>query len=347
MQMQSDFFYVNEFAYLIKSIAQSETQKTFKTTCNTLLEYLNKYRSDNPKRRFSRFIKNLFTDGKLNDIDECWAFIEQLKEIPTNKYSQWGEREHNILNFIGKNEDIYKSVKELPNDKEDINKPVKGLPNDKNACYIISALQCLYDDHNFRKLVLNSNISGSNSGKMQAVKEIFKHLNGDINLTTMEIGKLYKSIGYNGTQEESDRIRRQIRSWFIPVDDANDRFEVEYLFTSGDFKSVISDFYHENKYNDDFSPRIIEVNIGRGDETGKNGMYIQIPERLKIGKLEFLLHSATVHHETRNGGHYISYVKKGNKWICRNDLSVTAVSWKQIKNELGNNSEFLRYERIS
>lgn len=91
MQVQINFFYDEDFSDLIKSIVLTEHKDVFIANCNKLLDYLNNYRQKKPGSGFAECIKNLITIHKLNDIDECCAFIEQLKEIPTNIF-QNGEK---------------------------------------------------------------------------------------------------------------------------------------------------------------------------------------------------------------------------------------------------------------
>ena len=115
-------------------------------------------------------------------------------------------------------------------------------------------------------------------------------------------------------------------------------------------KIILDHLVNKNDDPKSEAKTVIDINIYRtqDENTGEvNKNIMNIPISLTFGKNSFTLVSMNTHLGTSSkSGHYISYVKKGNEWKKRDDGHVTIHKWNDIKNDIGKNCVFLRYEKI-
>ena len=161
------------------------------------------------------------TDSNNVELEEAFsAFIKALENFIKilSRQNRWFRRIWGHISVFAQ-DDIIKDLKSLLAKLEDAYnhkiKRIKGLPNSGNQCYMNSAIQQLYKLKGFRNDVINFNVSGdiNTNKKVQklcALKQLFQHLHGDINLSQKEIGRYERILGYNGQQGDSDEKMREI-----------------------------------------------------------------------------------------------------------------------------------------
>lgn len=310
---------------------------------------------------FSTIFNITHTNACENNIEKTNPDLEKNKNINTVNISN--EKRFKILvpaaaifligvGLIAK-KIIYSDDSQM--DYEDNQIEVRGLPNPGVACYMITALQSLYDDVYFRNVVLKCTPSGINKEKIEAVKKIFQYLNGAELLDT-DIYPLYKILGYSGNQEDSLDCKGYIEELFDRNKMTNNGYKSRSVFMHYEIPDKLSENiildHLVNKTDDPSlsSKSTIDINIYRtlNEGTGSvNKNYMDVQENMKFGKNSFELVSINTHlGSSSKSGHYISYVKKNNTWIQRNDNSISTQSWNNIKNDIGRNCVFLRYRKI-
>jgi len=245
-------------------------------------------------------------------------------------------------------------------------KTIKGLSNINLSCYLNTALQSLYYDKQFRKMVLNSSCKGKNYEKKLSIKLIFQHLNGPKEeLPYDQLKACYNQIGHKKyVTSTSDEWRQKIQSWFEdeykPQNEINTTCLTQILSSKGGLsESTLTESDPHIEKNETLPNQInIEVPRSKYKPKSKTDVHqgviltrdksdIKPTEIMKFKGNSYQLTFATVHTgKDSGGGHYYSYVKRGNTWTKLNDNKVDVCKWGNIKNDIGTNCTFLRYEKI-
>jgi hypothetical protein len=101
----------------------------------------------------------------------------------------------------------------------------------------------------------------------------------------------------------------------------------------GSYRSIaeIINSYQETKHVTKF-PMFVPIHVHRLDERGnKHSRYIEISDMISIGGVPYRLSSAVAH--TGQGyarGHYISFMRKGEKWFKADDLEIFVSNLQEV-----------------
>jgi ubiquitin C-terminal hydrolase len=285
---------------------------------------------------------------------------------------------------IKKLHDLYitKLIKseDKPDEKEDKMETLKGLPNSGNYCFLNSAIQQLFELSAFKNKVLSAKNIPMNQEEYKelfALRQIFEHLKGNINLNASKIQECMVALGYKNKQEDSgeymvkimESVKRQLRTlskkapkavsignmFDLQVTESSDLIELIKQFCNvkidlGEFLTLI---LKEGQFiiklvrqSKEYEVQNLESRLDLS-EISPGFMNIKISKNSEpIKNPKFNLVSITVQTGTVEAGHYVVYRKSGNIFKCIDDSKITDVKWDKLQKILPKNATVLVYKKI-
>ncbi len=236
----------------------------------------------------------------------------------------------------------------------------RGLPNIGFSCYLNSALQSLYADKKFRKMVMNFSEKGTTNLKKLAVKRIFAYLESGKGISYGEWNGLYSTLGHHKwNQQSATEWENNLRDMFGNVD-ANEKLRIVYGPGYGKLTEYIKKSIYNNLINTN-PPDSVDIEVSRGASTVtkdntdidvpemityKDNTDINVPEMITYRGNKYDLTFVMIHYgNSLNSGHYYTYSKIGRMWKLIDDNNTKNKIWESIERDISTNCTFLRYEK--